>query len=183
MLTLLLGGARSGKSTLAEHLGAASRGPVSVIATARADDDDMRARIARHRSDRPVDWETVEEPIALAAAIDALPDERCVVIDCLTLWTSNLLLAGWEPPEIEEESRGVVALSAARSGPTIVVSNEVGMGIHPTSALGMLYRDLHGRCNRSWALAADRAFLVVAGQALRLEPVYEAFPELRESEA
>ena len=181
MLTLLLGGARSGKSALAERLAAASGQPVSVIATARAEDADMRARITRHQADRPAVWSTIEEPISLISAIESVAPDVCVIVDCLTLWTSNLLLAGSPIPEIEAASRSTAALAAARPGATIVVSNEVGLGIHPTSELGMVYRDLHGRCNRDWAGAADRAFLVVAGHVLRLESACDLMPELRES--
>ena len=179
MLTLLLGGARSGKSTLAERLGAASGMPVSFIATATADDDDMRARIARHVADRPANWQTIEAPLALADAISSVPADRCLIIDCLTLWTSNLLLDGWQALDIETQSRNVAAMAAARVAPTIVVSNEVGMSIHPSSTLGMVFRDLHGRSNSAWAAVADRAFLVVAGRAIFLEPTREALPELR----
>jgi adenosyl cobinamide kinase/adenosyl cobinamide phosphate guanylyltransferase len=169
MLTLLLGGARSGKSTLAERLARASRRPVSVIVTARPIDDDMQARIARHRADRPDHWTTVEAPLALGDALTAIPNDCCVVVDCLTMWTSNLLLEGQGEAEIEDESRRVACLAAARSGPTIVVTNEVGMGVHPSTPLGIRYRDLHGRANAAWSDLSERALLVVAGRVIPLE--------------
>jgi adenosylcobinamide kinase / adenosylcobinamide-phosphate guanylyltransferase len=178
-LTVILGGARAGKSSLAERLAAAQPAPVTVIATAQASDDDMRARIARHQADRPVAWQTVEEPIDLASALGTIPSDACVVVDCLTLWTSNLMAAGREIVDVESEADRVATLAAQRSGPTLVVSNEVGMGVHPETMLGMTYRDLLGRVNATWVRAADRAVVVIAGRALDLHSPDNLFAELR----
>jgi len=156
-LTLLIGGARSGKSSLALRL---AEGEVVFIATAEALDDDMRTRIEAHRAERPESWRTVEEPRNLAGALRAAPPEACVVIDCLTLWVANTM--------DEELAREAAAIAAARQGDTIVVTNEVGMGIVPENELARSYRDLLGRVNAIWADAADRVLLVVAGRTLEL---------------
>jgi len=161
-LTFLLGGARSGKSALALRL-AARHDEVVFVATGEARDEEMRERIARHRAERPAHWRTVEEPLRLRAAIESVPPGACLVVDCLSLWVANLLEAG-EPAD-EEAARA----ARTRPGPTIAVSNEVGLGLVPTTPLGREYRDVLGRVNAAWAAAAERAFLVVAGRALRLE--------------
>ena len=160
-LVFLLGGARSGKSALAVRLASASGAPVVFVATGEARDEEMRERIARHRAERPREWTTVEEPLELRAAIASAPAEACVVVDCLSLWVANLLEQGREPEP-------AVPL---RDGPTIAVSNEVGLGIVPATPLGRAYRDVLGRVNAAWAAAADEAYLVVAGKALRLGDV------------
>jgi adenosyl cobinamide kinase/adenosyl cobinamide phosphate guanylyltransferase len=163
-LTLLLGGARSGKSSLAVAL-AGER--ATFVATGTAGDEEMAARIALHRAERPAGWTTVEVPIDLGAALAAA--DGVVVVDCLSLWVANLLEAGWEEGAIEEEARAVAALAAQRPVKTIAVSNEVGLGIVPATPLGRRYRDVLGRVNSIWAAAAERAVLVVAGRALELE--------------
>jgi adenosylcobinamide kinase / adenosylcobinamide-phosphate guanylyltransferase len=167
-LVVLLGGARSGKSALAVQLA----GPrATFVATGTAEDDEMAERIRRHRAARPPGWTTVEEPIALGAALGAVAADETVVVDCLSLWVSNLLAAGWEDAAVEQEAAEVAAGAAARAGSTIVVSNEVGLGIVPMDPLGRRYRDLLGVVNRTFAAAADRALLVVAGRGLELERV------------
>jgi adenosyl cobinamide kinase/adenosyl cobinamide phosphate guanylyltransferase len=163
-LTFLLGGARSGKSSLAVRLAGKSGAPVVFVATGEARDAEMAERIARHRAERPAGWETVEEPLALAAALAAAPGDSCVVVDCLSLWVANLLERG-------EEADGAAAVAAARPGATIAVSNEVGLGIVPATPLGRRYRDVLGRVNAIWADAAAETFLVVAGRRLRLTDV------------
>lgn len=166
-LVLLLGGARSGKSDLAVRLAAAQPRPVTLIATAEAGDADMATRIARHRAERPAEWRTVETPIELAAAIAAAPPGACLVVDDLTLWVANLLGAG----DLEARTAAAIAAAAARRAElTIVVSNEVGMGIVPDNGLARSYRDELGRVNAAWAVAADRSYLLVAGRLLALEP-------------
>ncbi len=177
-LLLLLGGARSGKSDLAVRLARRQSAPVVLIATADAGDAEMAARIARHRRERPAAWETIEAPLALAAAIAGAPDGSCVIVDCLTLWTSNML-AG--PQAGETEARALQAARAARDrgGLTIAVSNEVGLGIVPANPLARSYRDLLGRVNAIWAAAADSAYLLVAGRALALARVDQLIGELR----
>jgi adenosylcobyric acid synthase len=163
-LTVLLGGARSGKSALAQRW--AGEG-ATLIATGTALDDEMRVRIARHRADRPASWITVEEPIDLRGA---LADARgTVVVDCLSLWVANLFEAGWTDEAVEVEGAAAAAAAAARGERTFAVSNEVGLGIVPATPLGRRYRDVLGRVNASWADAAERAVLVVAGRVLELD--------------
>lgn len=169
-LVLLLGGARSGKSALALRLASGFSGPVVVVATAEARDEEMRERIRRHRAERPTDWHIVEEPIELAAAIGGAPAEACVVVDCLTLWTSNLLERGLAAAAIESEAERVAAATAARSAPAIVISNEVGLGVVPATRLGREFRDLLGRVNAIFAEAAEESLLVVACRLVRLAP-------------
>lgn len=164
-LVLLLGGARSGKSALAVELGGEA---ATLIATATAGDPDMAERIRRHRAERPAAWTTIEEPLQLGSALASAGQDGVVVVDCLTLWVSNLIEAGPSDEAIEQEARTVAAAAAARDGLTVAVSNEVGLGIVPASPLGRRFRDVLGRVNTDWALAADRAVLVVAGRTVEL---------------
>ena len=168
-LTFLLGGARSGKSTLATELASSSGARVTVIATGEARDDEMAARIASHRAERPAAWRTVEEPLELEAALAAVPAESAVIVDCLSLWVANLIERGDDDGEVEAFSERVADVARKRMPPTIVVSNEVGLGIVPASPLGRRYRDVLGRVNAQWAAVADEAALVVAGRKLRLQ--------------
>jgi adenosylcobinamide kinase / adenosylcobinamide-phosphate guanylyltransferase len=166
-LTLLLGGARSGKSALAVEIGRRHEGPVTFIATSPpALDGDLAARIARHRAERPA-WPTIEEPIDLAGALAAAGDGLAIV-DCVTLWVNNLLHRGDDERTIETAAADVAQTTAARRGPTVVITNEVGLGVHPTTDLGRRYRDLLGRVNQRWAAAADTSLLLVAGRAIPL---------------
>jgi adenosylcobinamide kinase / adenosylcobinamide-phosphate guanylyltransferase len=167
-LTVLLGGARSGKSALAQRLAGRWGGPVTVLATGQARDAEMAERIARHRATRPAGWRTVEEPLELEAALAAAPADAFVVVDCLTLWVANLLERGLADGQVEERARSAAAAAAARAAPTVAVSNEVGAGIVPADALARRYRDLLGQVNAGWAAAADRALLLVAGRAVAL---------------
>jgi adenosyl cobinamide kinase/adenosyl cobinamide phosphate guanylyltransferase len=167
-LTLLLGGARSGKSALAQRLAGRWGGPVTVVATGQARDAEMAERIARHRAARPAGWGTVEEPLELAAALAAADGDAFVVVDCLTLWVSNLLEQGLDDAEVEARARAAAAAAAARAAPTVAVSNEVGAGIVPAEPLARRYRDLLGQVNAAWAAAADQALLLVAGRAVPL---------------
>lgn len=164
-LVLLLGGARSGKSALAVRL---AGDVATLVATATAGDVEMEERIARHRAERPPGWTTVEEPIALGSALAAVPPDRVAVVDCLSLWVSNLIAGGRDDGEIEEEANRVAAAAVARPGLTVAVSNEVGMGIVPATPLGRRYRDVLGRVNAAWARGAERTLLVVAGRTLEL---------------
>lgn len=169
-MRLLVGGSRAGKSTLAARFASATGLPVTFLATAEALDEDMEERIARHRAERPQEWTTIEEPIDLARVV-AAAGENVVVLDCLTIWVSNLLLAGVADDEIERRAEEVAAAAARRRPATFVVTNEVGLGVHPPSDLGRRFRDVLGRVNSIWASHADEVLLVVAGRALRLEPV------------
>ena len=172
-LILLLGGARAGKSAAAERLAQAGR-RVLFIATAEALDEEMRRRIAAHRARRPSGWGTLEEPLdPVAAAAPILARYDTVVLDCLTLWVSNLLLrqADYSGAEtaIQDASRGLLELIESTSATWIVISNEVGLGVVPPSPLGRAYRDALGRVNQLFAARAAKVYLMVAGLALELK--------------
>ena len=167
-LTFLLGGARSGKSALAVRLAGEWGGPVTVIATAEAGDEEMAERIRLHRAERPAEWRTIEEPLEVAAALESVPADSALVIDCVSLWISNLLARGDGPEGIEVSSAALAGAAAARPALTVVVSNEVGLGVVPAAELGRRFRDVLGRANAGWAAAADTAVFVVAGRMLPL---------------
>ena len=166
-ITLVLGGARSGKSAHAERLAVDVSPRRTYIATAQAFDDEMATRIAHHQSRRDSSWRTVEAPLGLSDAIaaEAAPD-RVVLIDCLTLWLSNLLLAD---RDIEEESDALIAALENAAGPLILVSNEVGLGIVPDNALARAFRDHAGRLNQRVAEAADKVVFLAAGLPMTLK--------------
>jgi adenosylcobinamide kinase/adenosylcobinamide-phosphate guanylyltransferase len=165
-LTLLLGGARSGKSALAVELGRRHDGGVTFIATSPPVDGDLAERIARHRATRPA-WPTIEEPLDLAGTLERAGDDLAIV-DCLTLWVNNLMHRGDSESAVEVLSAATAGIAAGRAAPTVVISNEVGLGVHPATELGRRYRDLLGRVNQQWAAAAQRAVLLVAGRAMAL---------------
>jgi len=178
-LTVLLGGARSGKSSLAVDVGHRHGGPVCFVATAPAIDDDMEQRIERHRAERPPHWMTVEVPIELHDALDGVGDDALVIIDCLTLWVSNLMYAGRSDDQIREAAAATSALAAGRAGPVMAVSNEVGMGIHPDTPLGRRYRDVLGWVNQTWVAASTTSLLLVAGRAIELTDPWQHLDGLR----
>lgn len=167
-LVLLTGGARSGKSALALRLASEQGAPVVFLATARAGDEEMEARIARHRRERPGSWRTIEEHLRLREAIEGVDGGHCLIVDCLTLWTANAL-ERFGAEDAEAEGGAAAASAAARPGTTIAVTNEVGLGLVPDNPVGRSYRDLLGRVNAIWGGAAERALLLVAGRALDLE--------------
>lgn len=169
-LTVLTGGARSGKSSLAVQAAARSGRSVVVIATAEPRDAEFTARIAAHRAERPAGWGVVEESVELERAIRAAPAAACLVVDCLSLWVANLLEVGTSHHDVVDRGRSAAAAAAARPAPTIAVTNEVGLGIVPVNPLARAYRDVLGRTNAAWVAAADAAALVVAGRVLPLEP-------------
>ena len=175
MLTFLVGGARSGKSTLAVQMGEHHGGPVHFLATAEAFDDDLRDRIARHRAERPDGWTTEEVPVELADAVLAVPADSFLIVDCLTVWLANLFTHVDDAARRRQYGHDLVAALRTRGhgAPTVVVSNEVGMGVHPETTLGRDYRDELGRLNQSVAALADRSLLLVAGRALRLDNPWE----------
>ena len=170
MLTLLLGGARSGKSTLAVQMAERQSAPVTFVATAEPFDDDLRERVARHRLERPPHWTTVECAIELADAVRAVPDDQFLVVDCLTVWMGNLFA---HEVDIPTAVASLVEALTLRTGHTVVVSNEVGMGIHPETRMGREYRDDLGRLNQAVAAVADATLLLVAGRAVRLHDPWE----------
>ncbi|MBV9117129.1 MAG: bifunctional adenosylcobinamide kinase/adenosylcobinamide-phosphate guanylyltransferase [Acetobacteraceae bacterium] len=164
-LTLVLGGARSGKSRHAERLATALPAPWTYVATAQPLDDEMRARIAAHRARRETGWITVEAPINLAEAIGGVASGP-VLVDCLTLWVSNLLL---NDIDVAEAAAGLDAALDARLAPTILVANEVGLGIVPDNALARAFRDAAGLLNQRLAARADRVVFLVAGLPMRVK--------------
>lgn len=176
MLTLLVGGARSGKSTLAVQMAERQPLPVTFVATAEPFDDDLRDRIRRHRDERPAHWTTIECPMALADAVLACPTDRYLVVDCLTVWMGNLFAHGATVDAADAAGVALAAALAARRGDgghTVVVTNEVGMGVVPDTPLGREYRDSLGRANQAVAAVADTTLLMVAGRALRLHDPWE----------
>ncbi|MCG8399987.1 MAG: bifunctional adenosylcobinamide kinase/adenosylcobinamide-phosphate guanylyltransferase [Firmicutes bacterium] len=178
-IILVTGGARSGKSEVAEQLAAALARRVVYLATAGVGDGEMAQRVRRHRERRPQSWDTVEETHLLAEKLLAVPAGSCVLVDCLTLWITNLLLDESLPRQdasgdekeayiLEETQR---ALKAARDGELvlILVSNQVGSGLVPDNELGRRFRDIAGRVNQQVAAGADRVYLVTAGIPLELK--------------
>jgi len=174
MLTVIIGGARSGKSRLAQNLCSGAE-RVAYLATARLEDAEMHARAKRHRCDRPALWTTIEEPLALADAVRrAAPHFDRILVDCLTVWLGNLC---WEHREREARELEVIAsreisrlAEAATAADVILVSNEVGCGIVPENPVGRVFRDLQGLVNQQIARAADTVYLAVAGIALQVKP-------------
>ncbi len=168
---MVLGGARSGKSDLAHSLALKrGAGDVLFVATAQALDAEMCARIERHRAGRDPRWRTVEVPRGIARALAGVATARVTVIDCLTLWCSNILLehAATAERELERELEELLVWYRGVDTGLVVVSNEVGMGIVPEHELGRVYRDLLGTANRKLAAAADRVYWLAAGLAIEL---------------
>lgn len=169
MLQLILGGARSGKSRLAEKLAADSQLPVTYIATSQPLDGEMNARITQHRARRPAEWALVEEPLALARVLreHAAPD-RCLLVDCLTLWLTNLLMLD-DSDQLNAERDALLGCLAALPGEIIFVSNETGMGVVPLGELTRRYVDEAGWLHQALAERCQRVVLTVAGLPLTLK--------------
>jgi adenosylcobinamide kinase/adenosylcobinamide-phosphate guanylyltransferase len=165
-VTLVLGGARSGKSRYAESLVTARPQPWVYIATAEARDDEMAARIAAHQARRAAGWQTIEAPHEAHDALRAAPPEAAVLVDCLTLWLANVMHAKFD---IDKTTRRLEEALAARAGMTVLVSNEVGLGIVPDNALARSFRDAQGVLNQRLAAVARRVVLMVAGQPLTVK--------------
>ncbi len=171
--TLVLGGARSGKSRFAEQLARASGLDLVYIATAQALDDEMAERIAKHRADRGEGWRTVEAPLDLSDALRAQASaERILLVDCLTLWLSNIMLAD---RDIDAETSDLLSTVAAIPSRMIFISNEVGLGIVPDNALARRFRDAQGRLNQEIAARSESVFFLSAGLPLALKG---ALPEV-----
>lgn len=167
MAELILGGARSGKSALAEARARDSGLDVTYVATGAAGDEEMAARIAHHRARRPPHWATVEVPRALASALDAhAAPERCLIVDCLTLWLANLID---DETATKAETEALLAALPALPGRVLLVSNEVGCGIVPINALARRFADEQGRLNQRVAAVCRRVTLVAAGLPLELK--------------
>lgn len=164
-LTLVIGGARSGKSRLAETLARGAGRPKTYVATAEAWDDEMRARIAAHRQGRGADWSCIEAPRDLAGAIGAAPT-GVILVDCATLWLTNAVLAG---ADVAAETEALMAALDAREGPVVIVTNELGWSIVPENALARRFRDDQGRLNQALAAKAELVVTVIAGLPLVLK--------------
>jgi len=178
--TIVLGGARSGKSGYAERLAIDSGKDVVYIATATAGDAEMSARIAHHRARRPAHWVTVEEPLALGAQIMRLAaPQRLLIVDCLTLWLTNLMFSGGAaypeigeltlPPQFDAQWASFMEALAGSAGDIVLVSNEVGLGLTPMGAVSRRFMDEQGRLNQALAAQCDNAVLMVAGLPLLLK--------------
>lgn len=166
-LVFVTGGARSGKSHFAERRAAQAGQAVTYLATAQALDEEMASRIARHRAERPAGWVTVEEPLALPEALRTAGTPTALV-DCLSLWVSNLMLSGLPDGAVLERVGDLLEVAGARPGLTLCVTNEVGLGLVPEYPLGRRYRDLLGWANQRVAAASREAWLTVSGLPLRL---------------
>lgn len=170
MIELILGGARSGKSLLAEKRALDSGLAVTCIATAEARDGEMAQRIAHHQARRPAAWGLVEEPLHLAAALHAAAaGDRCLFVDCLTLWLSNLLFADADGRLLAQETAALLELLPTLPGRVILVSNEVGLGIIPLGEVTRRFVDEAGRLNQRVAAVAGRVTFVAAGLPLELK--------------
>ncbi len=165
-LTFLLGGARSGKSAHAERLITQFPAPWTYIATAQAYDDEMRERISIHRGRRGEGWRTLDAPLDLVGAFASLPEGAPVLVDCLTLWLTNHMLADHD---VEAECAALVQVLSRPRGPWFVVSNEVGLGIVPDNALARRFRDAAGRLNQMVAAGADEVLFMVAGLPMKVK--------------
>jgi adenosylcobinamide kinase / adenosylcobinamide-phosphate guanylyltransferase len=173
MKTLVLGGARSGKSAHAENLAAQSCLPVTYIATAQVYDTEFEQRIAHHKTRRPADWELVEEPFFLAETLrqHATPD-RCLLVDCLTLWLAQWICEDCNPPQGKawaDERQALLDVLPGLPGHIILVSNEVGMGIVPLGEINRKFQDEQGRLNQAVATVCDKAVFMAAGLPLSLK--------------
>ncbi len=166
VLSVVIGGARSGKSAFAERLIVTSDRPRRYIATAEARDEEMQARIARHRSDRGPAWTTVEAPLDLPAALATATPDEAILIDCATLWLTNHLLADHD---LDQETGKLLAALASSPAPVVIVTNETGWGIVPENALARRFRDAQGRLNQRLAAEASLVVTVIAGLPLVLK--------------
>ena len=169
-ILLIGGGVRSGKSSFAVELGLRLGERRAFIATATRSDDEMKARIDRHQLDRRDAFTTIEEPRALADALEALAEHDVVVVDCLTHWLSNLLLEKLPQEDILKQVDRVVAVLQKRAFHAVLVTNEVGMSIHPPTALGRAFVEICGFAHQRFARAADEVHLAVLGTTLRIKP-------------
>jgi len=169
MLTVLLGGARSGKSSLAVRLAERDGRGVTFLATSPEipGDDDLAARVARHRAERPAGWSTIEEELDLASALCRV-ETPLVIVDCLTVWVGSMLHHTRGEAEIDDATEAAITAIRDRELDAIVVSNEVGLGVIPSNALAREYRDVLGRVNQRWVGASDTALMMVAGRAIEL---------------
>lgn len=171
MKTLIVGGVRSGKSRYAEQLAAQQGGPVAVIVTATAGDEEMAARIAAHRARRPGHWQVLEEPIAVGRALlEVARPGSVVIVDCLTLWLTNILLQP-DPERLQQESDALLAAVQSVAASVILVSNDVGSGIVPINELARRFADATGSLHQRLAQGCDQVVWMMAGLPLTVKPV------------
>ena len=175
-IILVTGGSRSGKSAFAQRLAEALPGPRVFVATCPVIDPEMNERIRRHQEVRSLrDWQTFEEPLELAAALERAKDHSVVLVDCLTLWVNNVMYAAGQQEatvsetEIADRCQPILQAAREQGGTVVFVTNEVGMGLVPETPLGRRFRDLAGRVNQIIAAACDEVFLVVCGQPLKIK--------------
>lgn len=186
-IILVIGGARSGKSTFAEQLAMAMGGEVTYVATAGIHDEEMSLRVRRHRERRPEDWKTIEETHHLTGIMRSSPVGSLILVDCLTLWITNLLLDGTLPKPkatseekekyILDELKDMLEVARNKRHTVIMVGNEVGFGLVPDNQLGRLFRDITGKVNQYIAGVADKVFLLIAGIPLELKSLAFSLPQ------
>ena len=169
-IIFITGGARSGKSYFAQELAQKFPDPKAYLATAQALDEEMAERIRRHQKNRSADWRTLEEPLKVPECLEGHGDYfSLILLDCLTLWTSNLMMAGWDEPKILEEADRLLEACQRVKCSLILVGNEVGMGIVPDNPQARVFRDLAGEANELLARAADEVHVIFSGLPLKLK--------------
>jgi adenosyl cobinamide kinase/adenosyl cobinamide phosphate guanylyltransferase len=170
-LTVLIGGARAGKSELAVRMARSWNSDVTFLATAEAWDEEMAERIRRHQEQRPTHWTTVEVPLHLDQALAAIPPNCGVIIDCLTLWVNSVMVEKVPDDDVPALARKLAEQAAAHPAPVVAVTNEVGLGVVPMNRMSRRFVDLLGAVNRVWVDVAGRSLLVVAGRAMPLPAI------------
>ncbi|NWF56073.1 MAG: bifunctional adenosylcobinamide kinase/adenosylcobinamide-phosphate guanylyltransferase [Syntrophaceae bacterium] len=169
-IIFITGGARSGKSRFAEELARQFSGPKAYLATAQALDEEMAERIRRHRETRSGDWQTLEEPMDVTGCVEDQGDRfHLILLDCLTLWVSNLMMAGWDGAKILEEGDRLLGACRQAKCSLILVGNEVGMGIVPENAQARLFRDLSGFIQQNAARQSDEVYFMVSGLPVKIK--------------
>lgn len=168
-IIFVIGGARSGKSRFAAEIAKKSKCKTAFIATCEALDNEMKKRISLHKKNRPSSWRTIDEPLDLFSAVKKAKNADCIIIDCLTLWVSNLMLKNKTEPAIIKEINSITGHLKKIPGKSIIVSNEVGLGIVPDNKLARDFRDIAGRLNQLFAEKADQVFMMHAGIPLQLK--------------
>lgn len=169
-ITFIVGGAKSGKSAYALSLADRRKKEVAFIATCEPLDKEMRQRIAQHKKTRPMHWQTFEEPKDVSGLLKKIGNRfDCIVIDCLTLWCSNLVLSGYSQNSIEEEAKNIITCLKTVKAISVIVSNELGLGIVPENKLARSFRDIAGRVNQIVADKADKVYFMISGIPMKVK--------------